>query len=348
MHSALAILLVASCAVFQCSTGFTNRAILVKICYGMDNFYIIVPSYSESVQTVKELIAKKISVPAVDQKLSFGHEELASGKSLTDYGLNNFNNPILFVTKGEAQAESPTATMLTIFQGKSSYYIDIANDYSTTIAQVKESISKKTGILLKDIVLEFSGINLVQASYKLSDYGVNNKIIPVVFVSRPRFDGDESVRVNIYLGNQFFEVPAGLEENIGSFKEQIRTEVQKAMDISISFQNSEIKRDTGTIADYGIPDVENPVVHAAFKKGDTDTVGLVLTVHHGEKRFQIITASSEKVIQVKGTIERIAGVTVLDQSLSFMFDEMQNEYTMEQLGIVAGYNQIVYLSKNAP
>jgi len=332
--------------VFQSSTGFSNRAVLVKVYYGDDNFYVIVPSYSESVQTVKELIAKKINVPAVDQRLSFSNEELASGKTLEDYGVSSKANPILFVAKAENQNESPMAGMLTIFQGKTSYYIEIANDYSTTIAQLKESISKKTGTPAKDIVVEFGGANMIQDTYKLSDYAVNGKTLPVVFASKPRYDGEASVRVKVYMGNQFVELLAGLVENIGSFKEQIRSEFQKAMDISIAFQGSEIKRDAGTISDYGIADVENPVIHAALKKGDPDRTGLVLTVHHGEKRFQVITANEEKAIDAKKSIERVAGVPVIDQSLSFLFDEMQNEKTIGDHGIVAGQNHVVYLSKN--
>jgi len=347
MHSAILILLVASCAVFQSSNGFPTRAVFVKVYYGDDNSYVVIPSYSESVQTVKELIAKKIGVPAVDQRLSFLNEELASGKTLADYGVGDKTNPIIFVTKAQ-ENESPKVGGLTIFQGKSSYYIDIANDYSTTIAQVKETISKKTGILLKDIVLEFTGTAMVEDSYRLSDYQVNKKAIPVLFVSRPRYDGQESVRVKVYTGNKFFELLAGLVENIGAFKEEIRSKLQKAMDISLSFNNSEIMRDSGTIADYGIADVENPVILASFNIDDPETAGLVLTVHHGEKRFQFITASAEKIIDAKKTIERVAGIPVIDQSLSFIFDEMQNEKTMKEHGISAGANQVVYLSKNAP
>jgi hypothetical protein len=347
MHSSIAILLLASCAVFHSATAFPGRAVLVKTSYGTDNFYIIVPSYAESVGTTKELIAKKIGLPAVDQTLVFNHEEMATGKSLSDYGVDSKTNPILYVAKREEQAaQGDKVNMLAIMQGKNSYYINLPNADSTTIIQVKEIIAKKTGLPTKDIVLEFSGAKMVQDTYTLADYGVTSKTLPVLFVSQPRFNSDESIALKVYYGNQFFDLAAGTSENVGSFKEQVRTELQKAMSFSLTFNSAEITRDDLTLVDYGVTETQNPVIHAAHKKGSTEVDGLVLTVHHGERRFQIITASSEKIIDAKATIERIVGITAVDQTLSFNYDEMQNELTFSDYGITSSANNhVVYLSK---
>jgi len=349
MNASLTLLLVVSISAFNClDASPTVRAQLIKVFYGTDNFYVIVPNLSETVGTVKQLIEKHIKVPAADQVLTFLNEELANGQPLSAYGVGSKTSPVLFVTKGEEQISEPRVTMLRIFQGKESYFISTAEGIYTTIGHVKDTISKRTGIKREDVVLEFAGIQLTQDTSTLDDYNIDDKTAPVVFVSRPRFDGDDGVAVKVYFGNQFFTVNAGNEENIGSFKEAIRATLSKANSISISFNNSEIDDDEGSLSETGIFDTQNPVLHAALKRGETEVEGVVLTIHHGEKRFQIITSAYEKIVQMKKNIERITGVPSLEQTLSFHHDEMQNELTMNDYGITSSqYYYVVYLSKDA-
>jgi len=321
----------------------------VKTIYGDESFYVIVPSYSESVGTTKALIAKHINVPAVDQALTFSNEDMVNTKTLSNYGVDAYSNPTLFVAKREDSiAEGSTKlNMVTIHQGTSAYYINLPNQDSTTVLQVKEIVAKRIGWSAADIVLQFGSSKLVQDEYTMDSYGVNNKENPVLFVSRPRFGSGESVAVTVYSGSEFFEMRAGTEENIGSVKEQIRAELKTARHVSLAFGVTEITNDAGTLLDYHVGDIEDPVLHATFKRGETSTDAFALTVHQGEKRFQILTSQNEKIIDAKHNIERIVGIPAVDQTLSFSNNELQNELTMDSQGIADGNNHVVHLSKES-
>jgi len=337
-------------AVVCCTTANpSTKAVLVKTIYGDESFYVIVPSYSESVSTTKALIAKHISVPAVDQALTYANEDMVNSQSLSYYGVGNTANPTLFVAKRvDSVAEGSTKlNMVTIHQGTTAYYINLPNQDSTTVLQVKEIVAKRTGWAAADLVIQFGNAKLIEDSYTMDNYGVNQKENPVLFVSRPRFGSGESVAVKVYSGSEFFEMRAGTEENIGSVKEQIRTELKTARHVSLAFGVTEITNDAGTLLDYHVGDIEDPVLHATFKRGETSTDAFVLIVHQGEKRFQILTSQGEKVIDAKHNIERIVGIPAVDQTLSFAFNELQNELTMYDQGIYDGYSYVVHLSKES-
>jgi len=274
MYSSVVVLLVASCGVMlgAAAVPIVDGVVRITIVYGNKAVDTFVTDISEeSVLDLKAAVFHNLGIPIEEQTLVFDSDAMQNNKDLYDYGVQKKENPVFFLAKSEDQIAERKIQMLTVVQGNASYYIDTPDAENTTILEIKNILSKKTGWNATEILIEFNGWNVSgDSTTTLKSFGIDEKKWPVLLISRK--EHLKGVSNTEDKGLFWMNMQHGDEHSVtyvssGVPIQVIRMQIEKNLELFnavLTFRNEELL-DEKTLLDYGMSESYLHVINVSEK-----------------------------------------------------------------------------------
>lgn len=276
---------------------------------------------SDRISDIKVELQEKTGVPAINQKLFLGDNELLDpNKTAGDYGVEPGSILDLEPSIIKVNVATPDGKMISV-EVKST---DTAED-------VKAKIAKQTGMNVPQQVLFHRGKEFSNGK-TIKDMGIQDgsdlkvEIFKVPITVNNAMDG-KSIQVMIDPTNKISDIKMQLEKETGV----------PATNQKLSMNGQEISDPNKTASDYGIKS-------GSVLDLEPSIIKVNVTTPDG-KKITIEVKPTDTAEVVKGTIAKLAGMNVPQQMLKHEGKEFANGKTIKDMGIQDGSDLTVEIFK---